>query len=174
MVFRCGEAACPAARTPLPPLRRPRQSLALCPSVRATTSRLVPPSALRRPRHATHAKASHSVPVFALRCPGSPRRSHSAAAVTPSAPRRLAPPRALRTGRPPAPHLIEATRVSCDLRPLETLAFCAAAQEFGALPQTPAGAQGSVSPVGCWAEGPKRPEAGQRNHERDRQGSAND
>ena len=40
--------------------------------------------------------------------------------------------------------------------------------------ERPCGAQGSVSPVGCWAEGPKRPEAGQRNHERDRQGSAND
>ncbi len=36
------------------------------------------------------------------------------------------------------------------------------------------GAKGSVCPVGTWAEGPKRPEAGQRNHERDRQGSAND
>ena len=72
------------------------------------------------------------------------------------------------------PYKLEGSRVSCGLRPLETLAFCAAAQEFGALPQPPAGAQGSVSPVGCWAEGPKRPEAGQRNHERDRQGSAND
>ena len=214
MVFRCGEAARPTARTPPPPSRRPRQSLALRPSVRATMSRLAPPFASRRslpaapvtplapkprapsqcsrydvparpavrtppfasrrPRDATRAKASHSVPVFASRHPGSSRRPNSAAPVTPSAPRRLAPPRALRTGRPPAPHLIEATRVSCDLRPLETLAFCAAAQEFGAPPQTPAGAQGSVSPLGCWAEGPKRPEAGQRNHERDRQGSAND
>ena len=36
--------------------------------------------------------------------------------------------------------------------------------------QTPAGAQGSVCPVGTWAEGPKRPEAGQRNHERDPSG----
>ena len=36
------------------------------------------------------------------------------------------------------------------------------------------GAKGSACPVGTWAEGPKRPEAGQRNHERDRQGSAND
>ena len=36
------------------------------------------------------------------------------------------------------------------------------------------GAKGSVCPVGTWAEGLKRPEAGQRNHERDRQGSAND
>ena len=36
------------------------------------------------------------------------------------------------------------------------------------------GAKGSVCPVGTWAEGPKRPEAGQRNHERDHQGSAND
>ena len=36
------------------------------------------------------------------------------------------------------------------------------------------GAKGRVCPVGTWAEGPKRPEAGQRNHERDRQGSAND
>ena len=91
-------AACPAARTPLPPLRRPRQSLALRPSVRVTMSRLVPPFASRRSRHATHAKASHSVPAFAPRCPGSSRRPHSAAPVTPSAPRRLAPPRALRTG----------------------------------------------------------------------------
>ena len=164
----------PAARTPPPPSRRPRQSLALCPSVRVTTSRLAPPFASRRSRHATHAKASHSVPAFASRHPGSSRRPNSAAPVTPSAPRRLAPPRALRTGRPPAPHLIEATRVSCDLRPLETLAFLCCGTELGALPQTPAGAQGSVSPVGCWAEGPKRPEAGQRNHERDRQGSAND
>ena len=87
---------------------------------------------------------------------GSPRRPHSAAPVTPSAPRRLAPPRALRTGRPPAPHLIEATRVSCDLRPLETLAFLCCGTGFGA-------PEGSVSPVGCWAEGPKRPEGGERN-----------
>ena len=36
------------------------------------------------------------------------------------------------------------------------------------------GAKGSASPVGCWAKGPKRPEAGQRNHENDRKGSAND
>ena len=129
----------PAVRFPPPPIRRPRQSLALCPSVRATTSRLVPPFALRRPRDATRAKASRSVPVFASRHPGSSRRPNSAAPVTPSAPRRLAPPRALRTGHPPLPIYIEATRVSCDLRPLETLAFCAAAQEFGALPQTPAG-----------------------------------
>ena len=28
------------------------------------------------------------------------------------------------------------------------------------------GTEGSVCPVGTWAEGPKRPEAGQRNHER--------
>ena len=164
----------PAVRFPPFPSRRPRQSLALRPSVRTTTSRLVPPPELRRPRDATRAKAPHSVPAFASRHPGSSRRPHSAARVTPSAPRRLAPPRALRTGRPPAPHLIEATRVSCGLRPLETLAFLCCGTELGALPQTPAGAQGSVSPVGCWAEGPKRPEAGQRNHERDRQGSAND
>ena len=145
----------PAVRTPPPPSRRPRQSLALRPSVRATTSRLVPPFALRRPCHAVRAKAWHSVPVFAPRHPGLSRRPHSAAPVTPSAPRRLAPPRALRTGRPPAPHLIEATRVSCDLRPLETLAFLCCGTGFGA-------PEGSVSPVGCWAEGPKRPEGGER------------
>ena len=34
--------------------------------------------------------------------------------------------------------------------------------------RVPGGAEGSVCPVGTWAEGPKRPEAGQRNHERDR------
>ena len=158
----------PSAPKPRTPSQCSRHDVPARPAVR------LPPFASRRPRDATRAKASHSVPVFASRHPGSSRRPNSAAPVTPSAPRRLAPPRALRTGRPPAPHLIEATRVSCDLRPLETLAFCAAAQEFGAPPQTPAGAQGSVSPLGCWAEGPKRPEAGQRNHERDRQGSAND
>ena len=48
-------------------------------------------------------------------------------------------------------------RVSCDLRPLETLAFCAAAQDLGRCPKPRQGAKGSVSPVGCWAEGPKRP-----------------
>ena len=31
------------------------------------------------------------------------------------------------------------TRVSCDLRPLETLAFCAAAQDLGRCPKPPAG-----------------------------------
>ena len=41
-------------------------------------------------------------------------------------------------------------RVSCALWALATLAFCAAAQVFGA-------PEGSVSPVGCWARGPKRP-----------------
>ena len=205
MVFRCGEAACPAARTPPPASRRPRQSLALCPSVRVTTSRLAPPFASRRSRHATRAKAPRSVPVFALRCPGSSRRSHSAAPVTPLAPKprtlsqcsrhdipvrpaARTPPPLLRRPRPGGlrrlarcapgcvilPYELEGSRVSCDLRPLETLAFLCCGTELGALPQTPAGAQGSVSPVGCWAEGPKRPEAGQRNHERDRQGSAND
>ena len=68
-------------------------------------------------------------------------------------------------------------RVSCDLRPLETLAFCAAAQDLGRCPKPRQGAkgsvspvgcctqrkatrsapEGSVSPVGCWANGPKRP-----------------
>ena len=43
-----------------------------------------------------------------------------------------------------------ACRVSCALRALATLSFCAAAQVFGA-------PEGSVSPVGCWARGPKRP-----------------
>ena len=52
--------------------------------------------------------------------------------------------------------------------------FCAAAQSLGRCPKPRQARRGSVSPVGCWAEGPKRPEAGQRNHERDRQGSAND
>ena len=36
------------------------------------------------------------------------------------------------------------------------------------------GAEGSVCPVGTWAKGPKRPGEGQRNHEHDRKGSAND
>ncbi len=48
----------PAARTPPPPSRHSRQSLALRPSVRATTSRLVPPFALRRPCHAVRAPAA--------------------------------------------------------------------------------------------------------------------
>ena len=61
------------------PSRRPRQSPALRPSVRVTTSRFVPPFALRRPCHAVRAKASRSVPVFASRHPGSSRRPHSAA-----------------------------------------------------------------------------------------------
>ena len=144
----------PSAPKPRTPSQRSRHDIPVRPAVR------LPPFASRRPRDATHAKASHSVPVFALRCPGSPRRSHSAAAVTPSAPRRLAPPRALRTERPPAPHLIEATRVSCDLRPLETLAFCAAAQEFGAPPQTPAGAQGERQPGGLLGRRPKATRSG--------------
>ena len=56
-----------------------------------------------------------------------------------------------------------ACRVSCGLwAACNACAYCAAAQGFGALPQTPAGAQGSVCPVGTWAEGPKRPEAHRR------------
>ena len=43
-------------------------------------------------------------------------------------------------------------RVSCDLRPLETLAFCAAAQDLGRCPKPRQGAKGSVSPVGCCAQ----------------------
>ena len=104
----------PAVRFPPLPSRHSRQSLALRPSVRVTTSRFVPPPALRRPRHTVRAPAA---------CAAS-RVAHRAS---------------------PAPHLIEATRVSCDLRPLETLAFCAAAQVFGA-------PEGSVSPVGCCAK----------------------
>ena len=43
-------------------------------------------------------------------------------------------------------------RVSCGLRPLETLAFCAAAQDLGRCPKPRQGAKGSVSPVGCCAQ----------------------
>ena len=66
-------------------------------------------------------------------------------------------------------------RVSCGLRAARNACFFVLRhRDLGRCPKPRQGAQGSVCPVGTWAKGPKRPEAGQRNHERDRQGSAND
>ena len=119
----------PAVRTPPPPSRHSRQSLALRPSVRATMSRLVPPSALRRPRHAVRAPAA---------CAAS-RVAHRAS---------------------PAPHLIEATRVSCDLRPLETLAFlCCGTGIWGSAPN-PGRRAGKRQPCGLLGRRPKATRSG--------------
>ena len=144
----------PSAPKPRTLSQRSRHDIPARPAVR------LPPFASRRSRHATHAKASHSVPAFASRHPGSSRRPNSAAPVTPSAPRRLAPPRALRTGRPPAPHLIEATRVSCDLRPLETLAFlCCGTGVWGSAPN-PGRRAGKRQPCGLLGRRPKATRSG--------------
>ena len=127
-------AACPAARTPLPASRRPRQSLALRPSVRVTMSRLVPPFASRRCRYAVRAKASHSVPAFAPRHPGSSRRSHSAAPVTPLAPKPRAPSQCSRHDIPARPAARTPPPLSRRPRPggLRRLARCAPG-----MPRTP-------------------------------------
>ena len=81
----------PAVRFPPLPSRRPRQSLALCPSVRATTSRLVPPSALRRSRHA--------VPVTPL-TPKPRTLSQRSRHDIPARPAARTPPPLLRRPRP--------------------------------------------------------------------------
>ena len=209
----------PAARTPLPPLRRPRQSLALCPSVRATTSRFVPPFALRRSRPAAPVTPSAPKPRAPSQCsrydvpvrpavrlpPFASRRSLPAAPVTPSAPKPRALSQRSRHDIPVRPAVRTPPPLSRRPRPvgLRRLARCAPGiprspsiwkrpaflaafghskrsrfvlrhRSLGLRPKPRQARRGSVSPVGCWAEGPKRPEAGQRNHERDRQGSAND
>ena len=134
----------PAARTPPPPSRHSRQSLAPRPSVRATMSRLAPPFALRRPRHAVRAPAA---------CAAS-RVAHRASPRSPS-----------NRSDPRFSHFSGARNARF---------FVLRHRSLGLRPNPRQARRGSVSPVGCWTEGPKRPEAGQRNHERDRQGSAND